>query len=220
LGAGNWYGPEQVTRTVLSAIEGQAVRLEKLGRGALYYSNLLSYWLPLKPGEAVPQKPLPEGLKIRRTFYRIQAEPVGPEGAMRFKTAEIRGNGVRVGETVLMKVLVDSPMALPYVIVDTALPSGGEVVSNDPRESLIGESDAGNAGISGDWGSWWWTHQDILDDRVVMFATSLPAGKSEFHALVRMELPGTFQMNPVKLEGMYSKAIRAYSSADTIQVKE
>jgi uncharacterized protein YfaS (alpha-2-macroglobulin family) len=219
-GASNWYEPERVTRTALSEIEGQAIRLEKLGRGALYYTSLLSYWLPLKPGEPVPQKSLPEGLKIRRAFYRIHAEPVGPEGTMRFKTSEIPGNEVRAGETVLMKVLVDSPLALPYVIVDSALPSGGEVVSNDPRESLVDEADASNTEMNGDWGSWWWAHQDLLDDRVVMFATSLPAGKSEFHALVRMELPGTFQMNPVKLEGMYSKAIRAYSSVDTLRVKE
>jgi len=37
---------------------------------------------------------------------------------------------------------------------------------------------------------------------------------------VRMELPGTFQMNPVQLQGMYSKRIRAYSALDRLEVTE
>lgn len=212
------YASEQVTETTLNHVPDGAIQLEKQGPGQLYYSSLLSYMLPLKPGDAVPQAAMPQGLQIRRAFYRIQAEPVGPEGTMRFKTHDISDNRVRAGETVLMKVIVDSPVALPYVFVDVSLPSGGEVVSNDPKASLVDASDSSDNQMNGDWGAWWWAHQDILDDRVIMFATSMPAGKSEFYALVRMELPGTFQMNPVQLQGMYSKQIRAYSSLDQIQV--
>jgi hypothetical protein len=218
------YAPERTAQTTLSTIPNQVIELSKQGMGRLYYSSLLSYMLPLKPGVMVPQKPLPEGLRIRRAFYRMQAEPVGPTGTMRFKTHVLSDGTVRAGETVLMKVTVESPVALPYVIVDTALPSGGEVVSNDPREANMegsAESDSSETdGFSGDWGNWWWTHQDILDDRVIMFASSVPAGKSGFYALVRMEMPGTFQMNPVKLEGMYSKRIRAYSPVDQLKVIE
>jgi uncharacterized protein YfaS (alpha-2-macroglobulin family) len=215
--ASNLYAPEQNTTVTLDSLKDESVNLQKTGSGQLYYSALLKYLLPLKPGDTIPQKAMPEGLKISRQFFRIHAEPVGPEGTLRFKTDRITDNKVRAGETVVMKVLVESPTALPYVIVDTALPSGGEVVSNDPRENLL-EHDENQ--LAGDWGNWWWAHQDILDDRVVMFANSLPAGKSEFYALVRMELPGTFRMNPVKLEGMYSQRVKAYSSLDSIQVTE
>ncbi len=215
----NVFGPEQVSETKLANLPDHSVTLDKQGPGHLYYGAVLKYMLPLKPGDAIPQKSLPEGLKISREFLRIQAEPVGPEGTMRFKTHLIADHKIRAGETVLMKVVVESPVALPYVIVDAALPSGGEVVSNDPRENLV-ESEASENGLNGDWGNWWWDHQDILDDRVVMFANPLPAGKSEFFALVRMELPGTFRMNPIKLEGMYSQWVKAYSSLDSIQVTE
>ncbi len=217
--AANLYGPEQATQTTIADVHGQTAHLEKQGPGHLYYSGLLRYMLPLKPGDAVQHQSLPGGLNVRRAFYRIQAEPVGPEGQMRFKTHPISGNPMRAGETVLMKVIVECPVALPYVIVESALPSGAEVVSNDPREGLLA-ADTDDRNLNGDWGSWWWTHQDILDDRLVMFSTSVPAGKNEFHALVRMELPGTFQMNPVKLEGMYSTRIRAYSALDQIKVVE
>lgn len=214
------YVPEQLMETSLNHVSGGNIQLEKQGAGHLYYSSLLNYMQPLKPGDNVPQEAMPQGLQIRRAFYRIQAEPVGPQGTMRFKTHDISDNRVRAGETVLMKVIVDSPVALPYVIVDISLPSGGEVVSNDPKASLIDAQDSSESQMNGDWGAWWWTHQDILDDRVVMFATGMPAGKSEFYALVRMELPGTFQMNPVQLQGMYSKRIRAYSALDRLEVTE
>ncbi len=217
----NLYAPEQIEQATLADWRDSSIQLSKQGLGRLYYTSLLNYMLPLKPGASVTQKAMPEGLNIRRRFYRIEAEPVGPQGALRLKTHEISDNRVKAGETVLMKVLVESPVALPYVIVDASLPSGGEVVSNDPRvAALQAEGDSGDNAIGGDWGNWWWAHQDILDDRVVMFATSLPAGKSEFHALVRLELPGTFQMNPILLEGMYSKRVKAYSGLDQVQVSE
>jgi hypothetical protein len=216
----NLYAPEDTTATMLSALNGQPLQLNKQGTGRFYYRSLLSYMLTLRPGDTVPQSALPQGLKLQREFYRIQPEPVGPEGTMRFKTHPIPDHHVKAGETVLMKLVVNTPVALPYVILDAALPSGGEVVSDDPREGLLETSDSTDDSLNGDWGNWWWTHQDILDDRVVMFTSSLPAGKSEFYALVRMELPGTFQMNPVKLEGMYSKAIHAYSALDSIQVSD
>lgn len=215
--ASNLYAPEQITSQTPNTFKEASLKLQKEGPGQLYYSALVNYWLALKPGDAVPQKSMPEGLKVSRKFFRIHAEPVGPEGTLRFKTEPVTDNKVRAGETVVMKVLVESPTALPYVIVDAALPSGGEVVSNDPRENLF-ESDENQ--LSGDWGNWWWAHQDILDDRVILFANALPAGKSEFYALVRMELPGIFRMNPVKLEGMYSQRVKAYSPVDNIQVTE
>lgn len=217
--AANLYGPEQTTRLNLAALPGGTIRLDKQGEGRLVYQSLLTYWFPLTPGASVPQVAMPEGLTVRREFYRIQPEPVGPEGTLRFKMHAISDNRVRAGETVLMKIRINSPVALPYTIVDAALPSGGEVVSNDPRESLL-DSGAEGTTDSMDWGNWWWSHQDILDDRVVMFASALPAGQSEFYALVRMELPGKFCLNPVRVEGMYSQHVRAYSSVDSVQVTE
>lgn len=219
----NLYDPEQVTSTLLSQVSAQRLHLEKQGPGQLYYTSLLTYPLALKPGGNVPQMPMPQGLQIQRTFYRIQAEPVGPLGTMRLKTQAIADGKVHAGETILMRVVVISPVALPYAMLDVSLPSGGEVISNDPRESQLDQNAQDNQNTSDfqfDWGTWWWSHQDIMDDRVVMFASRIPAGKSEFHALVRMELPGHFQMNPIKLNGMYTKRIQAYSNLDQLEVVE
>jgi uncharacterized protein YfaS (alpha-2-macroglobulin family) len=215
----NLYAPEQSASSQLSQIPSHSLTLEKQGPGRLYYASLLTYPLGLKPGAVVPQIPMPQGLSIQRSFYRIQAEPVGPQGAMRLRTQLITNGTVHAGETVVMKVVVNTPVALPYAMLDIALPSGGEVISNDPRDSQL-DQDVTNNDFQSDWANWWWSHQDILDDRVVMFASQVPVGKSEFHALVRLELPGRFQMNPVRLNGMYTQRIQAYSTLDSLEVVE
>jgi len=216
----NLYGPEQTTTTLLSQVPAQRLHIDKQGPGQLYYTSLLTYPFALKPGGSVPQNPMPQGLQIQRTFYRIHAEPVGPQGTMRLKTQAITDGKVHAGETVLMRVVVNTPVALPYAMLDVSLPSGGEVISNDPRESQLDQDTQNTNDFQFDWGNWWWSHQDILDDRVVMFASNIPAGKSEFHALVRMELPGRFQMNPIRLSGMYTKRIQAYSNVEQLEVFE
>lgn len=82
----------------------------------------------------------------------------------------------------------------------------------------MGDSE-NESGIEGDWGSPWWSHQDILDDKMVFFGTQLNQGKSEFHTLLRMELPGDVQLNPVTLDGMYSNMIHGYSQPRELQIK-
>ena len=93
-------------------------------------------------------------------------------------------------------------------------------MANDSQRDLVAEGTGEESGISGNWGQWWWTHQDILDDRIVFFVTSLPAGKHEFWTMVRMEMPGTFQINPMSMQGMYTKKVRAYSGLDYFKVVE
>ena len=115
-----------------------------------------------------------------------------------------------------MRVTVESPISLPYVMMDASLPSGGEVV----QESAENDAADQTAAFEGDWSAPWWTHQDILDDRIVFFGTTLPAGKSEFHTLIRLETPGKLNINPVSIEGMYTDKVRGYSALDYLNVTE
>jgi uncharacterized protein YfaS (alpha-2-macroglobulin family) len=38
--------------------------------------------------------------------------------------------------------------------------------------------------------------------------------------MVRLELPGKFQINPVSLEGMYTNNVHGYSQAEQLEVVE
>jgi uncharacterized protein YfaS (alpha-2-macroglobulin family) len=158
-------------------------------------------------------------LKIQRQFFHLQTPTMSSDGKMHFLTEKAPQTSFKAGETVLMRVYVDSPTALPYVSMEVPLPSGAEVALKDPKLNLVDNQSTDDSNlVLDDCGSWWWTHQDVLDDRMVFFCTSLPQGKTEFHALVRLEMPGIFQINPASLEGMYSKSIQAYSKVESLTV--
>jgi hypothetical protein len=38
--------------------------------------------------------------------------------------------------------------------------------------------------------------------------------------MLRMEMPGTFEINPIKLEGMYTDKVRGYSPPGVMKVVE
>lgn len=194
--------------------------IKKTGTGRLYYSTVTTFFRQLKPGDQVAEKALPQGLTLKRSFYRLTPVITKADGNPHFRTDLITDGKVKAGETILMKVQVESPVTVPYVMMEAALPSGAEVVKNSGEENNMVSNDKGDSSFEGDWGSTWWSHQDILDDRIVFFGTTMQAGKCEFHTLLRMEMPGKFNVDPVSIEGMYTKSVRGYSPLDQLTVTE
>jgi uncharacterized protein YfaS (alpha-2-macroglobulin family) len=169
----------------------------------------------MKAGDQVAEKASPAGLQISRHFYRVVPNAMTSDGRMHFKTTEITDGQVKAGETIMMKVQVKSPVNIPYVMLEAILPSGAEVVENDAQAE-----NAQSSNYEGDWGRQWWQHEDVLDDRIVFFGTTLPAGNSEFHTLLRIEQPGRLNVDPVSLEGMYTRSVRGYTGLDQLNVTE
>src|SRR5262249_9423241 len=211
------YAPEKAINVPLPSSPSK-LEIVKSGPGRLYYNTMLTFFRRLMPDDAMADKSLPRGIHLKRGFFRMTPDKVAENGSVHFSTNPLANGTVKAGETILMKVYLETPISLPYVILEVPLPSGGEVAVDDPRQSQA-ETDEGSDFI-GNWGPWWWTHQDVLDDKIVFFVTNLSAGKSEFHTMVRMEMPGSFNMNPINLEGMYTKRIRPYSPIDSLRVVE
>lgn len=187
--------------------------LVKEGPGWLYYSSMLSYERPLVPGQTLFAKSLPRDLRIEREFYRLVARDGGKKYLPVLLTKGM--NTLKEGEFVLMRTKVVSPITAPYVMIEQPLPSGAEVL----RESVaLSWPEATLKGQEKESYSYCWSHQDILDDRVVVFSPQLNAGKYQFDTIMRMEMPGTFNIRPVNLEAMYTKKFRGYSMAADIQV--
>ncbi|MDX1918480.1 MAG: MG2 domain-containing protein [Candidatus Caenarcaniphilales bacterium] len=208
----NRYDPERVWQKKLSAESPRETTLTKSGSGKLSYQSLLTFFHALKPGESLAQKAIPEGLSIKREFFNLKPVAV-PQANGKIKLNQVPLIKPKAGEIMLMKVMVESPIQLPFIMLSVPLPSGGEVLDQDPRESMIADDP-----YESEWGSWWWTHRDLLDDKVVYFVRDLPAGKSVFTSLIRMEHPGSFHLLPVELSGMYSPRIKAYSGLSTLKV--
>jgi hypothetical protein len=214
------YKPEKMFNVPVGT-QPQTLTITKKGTGRLYYSSLLTFFRKLRPGDKIADKATPQGLHLERKFFRLTPEATKSDGTIHFRTVPITDGKIKAGETVLMKVFVDSPVALPYVMLEAALPSGAEVADKGIEDqNLESEDGAHNEGYEGDWAMPWWTHQDVLDDRIVFFCTSLKAGKSEFHTMLRMESPGSLNVDPVSIEGMYTKKVRGYSELDSLTVAE
>jgi uncharacterized protein YfaS (alpha-2-macroglobulin family) len=158
------------------------------------------------------------------TLMRIVPSATKADGTPHFTTQPITDNTAHAGETLLLKVDLSSPIAVPYVMVECPLPSGAEVIDQKIQNDLEGNTDESSndpdAQQIGDWGRSWWTHQDILDDKIVFFVTHLEAGKNTFSTLVRVEMPGTFQVAPMRIEGMYTDKVRGYSNLGLLKVVE
>ncbi|MBY0550895.1 MAG: hypothetical protein K2W95_26690 [Candidatus Obscuribacterales bacterium] len=212
----NQYGKEQSLTVPLKGSEAQ-LQIKKFGSGRLYYSSLLSYKRPILPGRQVVARSSPPDLTIERKFYKLVPYVDAKTRQKVIRAVELTDEGVKAGETILMKLQINSPVSVPYVMIDAALPSGAEVTSKSNDGVNMPTSALPSEGYAMDY---WWSHQDVLDDRIVFFANMLPAGKCEFQSLLRMEMPGKFNVNPVTFEGMYTKAVRGYSSGDRLVVNE
>ena len=213
------YGPQ----TDVPIPATGALNINKSGSGRLYYAATTDYFQSLTDAKApTSMANLPADLKIERSFYHLASSQSTSDGVIHVKAVPVTNGQIKAGETVLMKVKVDSPRSMPYVIVEADLPSGAEVVQSEAQNAAVEKDNDDTNFISGDWGQPWWTHQDILDDKIVFFGSNLRAGKSEFTTLLRMELPGKVQVNPVTMEGMYTKNIKAFSTPlqDRLQVSE
>lgn len=215
----NRYGAESLL-PLSNQDKGYQLKLTTEGTGRLYYNAQTRYFKNLA-GKTGPTgiANIPSDLSVVRTFYRLQSVATTTDGTIHLKSVPITGP-IKAGETILMKVVVDSPRTMPYVMVEAALPSGAEVVQDSPKEGAVEEETSTDSSIVGDWQRAWWTHQDILDDKIVFFGSNIKAGKSEFTTLLRMELPGKVGVAPINLEGMYSKNIKGLSSIDNLTITD
>ncbi len=197
-GRPNQYCAEQVSTLALTGNEN-ALTISKFGSGKLYYSSLLTYERSVKPGQKIVSQCSPPDLVLEREFFKLKTVR-NADGARHISEVPIEQSAVRAGDTILMRITVRTPERFPYISMEAPLPSGAEVVS----DKRIG----GN----------WYTHRDILDDKIVFFIRDMSAGEATFDTLLRMEMPGKFNISPAKFEGMYTKSVRGNSSSDRIEI--
>ncbi|MEK7218347.1 MAG: hypothetical protein AAB728_02680, partial [Patescibacteria group bacterium] len=55
----------------------------------------------------------------------------------------------------------------------------------------------------GESGLWHFTHREVRDDQLFLFADTLPAGVYQYRYLVRATVPGTFHERPARAYEMY-----------------
>ncbi len=170
---------EQVNKLVLA---------RSAGDGRLYYATYLTVNLPVSEIQ-----PLDQGLSLSRRYYR-SSDP---------KTDVTTANQ---GEILEAELSIEVSNSLHYVMINDPLPAGMEAVDSSLKTNPQGAQpdifDLTRIDSEG-WGWWYFTHTDLRDEKVVLFADSLPAGKYVYHYRVRTVNPGTFQVIPPTGQEVY-----------------
>jgi len=177
-----------------------SVMLSKEGQGTLYYDLVLSYD---ETGDSLPA--LEEGMAIQRAVEPLKGSPVSPA----------------VGGTYKVTLTITVPVDRHFVAVESPLPAGFEPVDfklQTAQQGLSGEvNDAGPHW----WESslWYFNHTEMRDDRVFLFADTLPAGTYTYEYLMRATTPGTFHLRPAKAWEMYYPENFGQTTGEMVEVR-
>jgi uncharacterized protein YfaS (alpha-2-macroglobulin family) len=203
-------------RTAGTTIEADAIpsgrelplAVSKDGTGRLYYSARLTTYT------SAPQEALDQGLRVERTLQRLNSrgKAVGAPLSTGNETITLDS-----GQLVKVTLRLTSPTGCTYVVVDDALPAGLEPVNEAfaiSAQGVLEEADTGS-------GRWWgsFTHTEMQDDRVVLFADQLREGEHTYSYVARATTVGTFEHPSAEAEMMYRPETRGHTATGTPVVK-
>jgi uncharacterized protein YfaS (alpha-2-macroglobulin family) len=192
-------------------IERRAPQAGQTGEGQLYYTTHLHYYLPADHVQA-----LDRGIIVARQY-----SPVDAPGSY-VTTA-------RVGDVIKVKLTIIAPTSLHYLVVEDPLPAGFEgvdlslkttsVVGEPPELRDLTDEQQNRWHRQHGWGWWWFSHSEIRDEKVALFARYLPRGTYEYTYLMRASVPGEFLVMPASAYQMYFPEVFGRSDGARFTVK-
>ncbi len=169
------------------------IRVTKEGEGQLYLDTTLRYY-----GEK-------ESLEAARSLNGplIQRQYEHPE-------TEQPLTSYQVGDLIRVRLTVELPDDLWYVVVEDPLPAGTEAINGTLNTTAIGEM--------GD--HHYWSHPELRDEKAVFFTTRLWEGVHEYTYLIRATTAGTFRAMPAEVTPMYEPDIWGRSTSAVFHIEE
>jgi len=178
-----------------------ALRVKKDGTGLLYYGSRLTY----APRRAL--RPRDEGIAVVKRIESLDGKPL---------------ETVPPGSLVVITIEVAVPQEYLFIVVDDPLPAGLEAVNpefaTESFEDLLILREEGPAHLP----MWWrgFNHFEMHDDRVLLFADSLPAGVHTHRYLARAVSFGRFFMPGTLAGEMYAPEVFGRSQEKVVQVAQ
>lgn len=180
------------------------------GGGQLYYSAYLRYFLPADQIEA-----LNRGIIVARQFSLVDDPEVPIEKA-------------EVGDLIRVRLTLIAPSSLHYVVVESPLPAGCEgvdlslkttsVVGERPKLRNVTAEEESRWYRRYGWGWWWFSHTEMRDEKVALFATYLSPGTYEYTYLMRATVAGEFKVLPAFAYEMYFPEVFGRSDGGTFTI--
>lgn len=186
------------------------LRIEKSGKGKVYFASALSYYKPMDQVKAEE-----DGFRVEKEVYKLTEYHEYGGDRIIYRTVPFSGE-VRSGDVLLFKVRVhSSDEENNYFMLEDPFPSGFEYVKDDWAYKVEGERDF--SGYERYYWRWWYADKDVRDDRIVFFATYFGKGIHEFTYLMRAEIPGEYTVNPSK--GMLMYYPEVYGNSEGMRIK-
>lgn len=204
--------PEDLLRVPLKDLRrdgGNQVEIRRAGSGTAYYAMKVTQ--AVKTTAFSPESSV-EGLTVSREYFRVETRR-DAAGRLSNVPGDKAIKDFKVGDRVMVRLTIRNTHPMEYLILENPLPSGCEV------------QDRGDLTFD-DWrnGGYWWSHQDVRDDRINLFIRDLPASEAkkphviEFY--LRPEMAGQVKALPAVLSDMYNPALRASTAESSLEVRK
>jgi len=163
------------------------VRGDQTGKGNLWYSMYLRYFLPVDEVRS-----LSRGVTIAKEYFLL-----GEEGR--------RVHEAQVGDVIQAKITIIAPNDLHYLVVEDPLPAGCEALDASLKTTSVMVQRPRLKRQDDDRGSrtWYFSETALRDEKAVLFATYLPQGVYEYTYLIRAGVAGKFHVMPAHAYEMY-----------------
>lgn len=169
-----------------------AIRYLKEGTGTLHYVSRLRYAIDPSSIEA-----LDRGFRVERTSKPLQ-------GA---------ASRVRAGDLIQRTLTVTTTKGRSFVALSDPIPAGFEIVDSALRTTASADL------ATSEQDSPAFDHVERRDDRVDIFATTMPAGTHRFTYTVRAITTGTFRTPPATALQMYEPEVFGRTSSSVVEIE-
>ncbi|NLT42746.1 MAG: hypothetical protein GXX93_08745 [Anaerolineae bacterium] len=169
--------------------------------GSMYYTAALAYY-----ADAEEIAPVDSGVIVSRQYLTADGE--GP--AL---------HAAAINDTVQVRVTVVAPTDLWHVVVEDPLPAGFEGLDTSLRTTATVGVQPQFRAVDEPWGWWWFSHTEMRDDKVVLFATHLPKGTYEYTYYMRASIAGQFNVRPTLAYQMYFPDVFGNGAGETFTVE-
>jgi hypothetical protein len=177
-----------------------------------FFTATLTQTVASPDGSALPPLPAPpeyRGLTVTREYRRVLDRPTSGDP---FELAtEESGNRFQQGDNVRVRLTIVAPRDLAYVLIEDPYPSCFEPTERGTADQEFSPDDT--------WG-WWYSNVDVRDDRIALFARTIPKGTHVFEYNMHAQTPGECNALPTRLQGMYAEAAHTESGDDHLEVRE
>ncbi len=177
------------------------IRLVKEGTGTLYYTIEATQYIERDDS---PRTITGSGITVSREYRKfvprwnesLRYNELWPSNSI--------SSRFRSGDTMQVRVIVNSPQEYRHVLVEDYLPAGCEAFDRGRMEPW-------------EW-DYWWADMDVRDERVSFYVDTLPKGKSTLQYEMRAWIPGRYNAPGALVQAMYQPEIAGIGAASLMEI--